>query len=102
MRSYLVTAQVISLQNEKQRWNQRWRFDPAFKQGFDYEKPEYATCPDDMRWLLPLAEHQKSPEYLAYLEESKRRAEMIVHRNRLETIRLISAKKPRARRRSKS
>ncbi len=60
-----MSDKVIELKKERERWNQRWRTDPSFRRDFDYEKPEYANCPDDLRWALPLVERQKASTFAA-------------------------------------
>lgn len=62
-----MSNKVVELKSERERWNQRWRTDRLFKPDFDYEKPEYANCPDDLRWALPLFENQRKPEFKKWI-----------------------------------
>lgn len=62
-----MSENVIELKKERERWNQRWRSDRLFKREFDYEKPEYANCDDDLRWAIPLIERQKTPEFKKWI-----------------------------------
>lgn len=52
-------SDVIDL---KKKWNHRWKTDPVFMMGFDYERPEYADTPDGLRWSLPIHESVNKPE----------------------------------------
>ena len=64
-------SDVINLSKKR---NHRWKTDPRFIEGFDYEKPEYADTPDNLRWALPIHESISNPRVVA---ESKRRQEKI-------------------------
>lgn len=72
--------------NLKKKWNHRWKTDPRFIEGFDYEKPEDADTPDSLRWALPLHEAANSPQELQkqkrMMDEAKKTvaAEMKVKR----------------------
>lgn len=46
----------------KKKFNHRWKNDPVFIEGFDYEKPEYADVPDGLKWSLPIHECLEKPE----------------------------------------
>lgn len=47
------------------RFNHRWKTDPLFVKGFDYDHPKYANVPDDCKWMLPMHEQQKDPRVRA-------------------------------------
>ncbi len=69
-------SQVI---DPNKKFNHRWKTDPRFVEGFDYDSPEYADVPDDLKWAIPLNEQQKTPqaktENKRSDEESKLRVE---------------------------
>ncbi len=54
-------AKVIEL---SKRFNDRWKTDKLFLKDFDYDHPKYANVPDDIKWMIPLREAQKSPEVI--------------------------------------
>ncbi len=51
------------------KFNHRWKTDPKFIKGFDYDSPKHADVHDGIKWALPLFENQDTPEFKA---ESKR------------------------------
>jgi len=57
--------------------NHRWKRDPRFVQGFDYDHPKHAHVPADQKWMLPLFEAQKDPAVIA---DHKRMEEAAVAR----------------------
>jgi hypothetical protein len=46
------------------RFNHRWKTDPAFERGFDYDNPKYAGVDVDLKWAIPLIESQKRPAFI--------------------------------------
>lgn len=81
-------SDVIDL---KKKFNHRWKRDPKFIEGFNYEKPEYADTPDSLRWALPIHECLEKPEVKEQSkrlrEESKRRvAKKSANAQRLKLI----------------
>ncbi len=52
-------SDVINLKN---KLNHKWKTDPVFMEGFDYEKPEYSDVPDGLKWALPIHESVNKPE----------------------------------------
>lgn len=52
-------SDVIDL---KKKLNLKWKSNPVFIEGFDYEKPEYADVPDGLTWALPIHESVNKPE----------------------------------------
>lgn len=81
--------------NLNKKWNHRWKTDPRFIEGFDYEKPEYADVPDDLRWSLPLYDAANSPQELArqkrIQEEAKVKSKALDRSNRLKSRKLSIA-----------
>lgn len=55
-------SDVIDL---KKKFNHKWKKDPRFIEGFDYEKPEYGDVPDSLKWALPIHECLEKPEVKA-------------------------------------
>jgi hypothetical protein len=51
-------SKVIEL---SKRFNDSWKTDPLFIEGFDYDHPKYENVADDLKWMLPMREAQKSP-----------------------------------------
>jgi hypothetical protein len=76
----------------KKKWNHRWKTDPVFIEGFDYEKPEYADTPDGLRWALPIHECISRPEEVQrqkrVQEEAKKELEAERRANRLKSRKL--------------
>jgi len=54
-------SKVIEL---SKRFNHRWKTDPAFERGFDYDSPKYAGVDDDLKWAIPMMEAQNKPEFI--------------------------------------
>jgi hypothetical protein len=65
-------AEVI---NPNKKFNHRWKTDPKFIKGFDYDSPEYADVPDDLKWAIPLSKHQDTPEFKAEMKRLEERVD---------------------------
>lgn len=65
----------------KKKWNHRWKTDPRFIKGFDYEKPEHADVPDGLKWALPIHESLKAPEVKARSNKIREESEKRVKKN---------------------
>ncbi len=76
----------------KKKLNHRWKNDPVFMEGFDYEKPEYADVPDGLKWALPIHESVNKPEEIQrqkrVQEEAKKELESERRAGRLKTRKL--------------
>jgi hypothetical protein len=87
-------AKLIDL---SKKFNHRWKTDPHFIEGFDYDHPKYANIPDDMKWMLPMHEAQKSPDVKrghaeiaakakADIEEERRHSRLELFKQRCKVI----------------
>jgi len=59
----------------KEKFNHRWKTDPKFIKGFDYDSPQYSDVPDDLKWAIPLSEHQDKPEFKAEMKRLEERVD---------------------------
>ncbi len=64
-------SKIIEL---SKRFNHRWKTDPAFERGFDYDNPKYAGVDDDLKWAIPMMEAQDQPEFIRRSNAAQERA----------------------------
>ncbi len=67
-------------------YNHRWKSDPLFVQGFDYDCAKYANVPGDQKWMIPLFEAQKDPAVIAEHKRVEKEAMVKVAREKLRLV----------------
>ena len=82
-----MTGKIIEI---KKRFNHRWKQNPLFIRGFDYDDPKYAAVPDDLKWALPIHEATSTAEYKAVSArmnaEAKKQVAMEIRRKRIKSV----------------
>jgi hypothetical protein len=81
---FVGMSKVIEL---SKRFNHRWKTDPAFEKGFDYDNPNYAGVDDDLKWAIPMMEAQKTPEAIQKAQTMKAQAIREVEEERKSKLR---------------
>lgn len=56
----------------KKKFNHRWKKDPRFEKGFDYDDPKYSDVPNGLKWALPIHEAISDPKEVERQQEREK------------------------------